>query len=185
MSVQWWFSSNPHHHAVKITFFHTKGNFVLLTSSVGLKKPVKKRSIPHTHSCIHQSGLQKGFVTFSKRTDIYKRKTDAERKYTEKGRYCAMKREREKGERAQTNRKLKRGGLRSNRREPGGSNWQRWLQLEKCSTRAWWMRLRVATRLFHLNFSVSRSRRPFSASQASEQLSLVSASREGPINFPF
>ena len=30
--------------------------------------------IPHTHSCIHQSGLQKGFVTFSKRTDIYKRK---------------------------------------------------------------------------------------------------------------
>ena len=30
--------------------------------------------IPHTHSCIHQSGLQKGYVTFSKRTDIYKRK---------------------------------------------------------------------------------------------------------------
>ena len=30
--------------------------------------------IPHTHSCIHQSGLQKGFVTFSKRRDIYKRK---------------------------------------------------------------------------------------------------------------
>ena len=29
---------------------------------------------PHTHSCIHQSGLQKGFVTFSKMTDIYKRK---------------------------------------------------------------------------------------------------------------
>ena len=28
----------------------------------------------HTHPCIHQSGLQKGFVTFSKRTDIYKRK---------------------------------------------------------------------------------------------------------------
>ena len=35
------------------------------------------------------------------------------------------------------------------------------------------------------NFSVSRSCRPFSASHASEQLSLVSASREGPINFPF
>ena len=35
------------------------------------------------------------------------------------------------------------------------------------------------------DFSVSRSRRPFSASQASEQLSLVSASREGPIKFPF
>ena len=30
--------------------------------------------ISHTYSCIHQSGLQKGFVTFSKRTDIYKRK---------------------------------------------------------------------------------------------------------------
>ena len=30
--------------------------------------------IRHTYSCIHQSGLQKGFVTFSKRTDIYKRK---------------------------------------------------------------------------------------------------------------
>ena len=35
------------------------------------------------------------------------------------------------------------------------------------------------------DFSHSRSRRPFSVSQASEQLSLVSASREGPINFPF
>ena len=35
------------------------------------------------------------------------------------------------------------------------------------------------------NFSVSRSCRPLSASHASEQLSLVSASREGPINFPF
>ena len=34
------------------------------------------------------------------------------------------------------------------------------------------------------DFSVCRSRRPFSASQSSEQLSLVSASREGPINFP-
>ena len=34
------------------------------------------------------------------------------------------------------------------------------------------------------NFSVSRSCRPFSASHASEQLSLVRASREGPINFP-
>ena len=50
--------------------------------------------IPHTHSCIHQSGLQKGFVTFSKRTDIYKKKTDAERKNTEKGRYCVIERER-------------------------------------------------------------------------------------------
>ena len=35
------------------------------------------------------------------------------------------------------------------------------------------------------NFSVSRSCRPLSASHASEQLSLVSASREEPINFPF
>ena len=35
------------------------------------------------------------------------------------------------------------------------------------------------------NFSVSRSCRPFCASHASEQLSLVSASREGPKNFPF
>ena len=35
------------------------------------------------------------------------------------------------------------------------------------------------------DLSVSRSRTPFSASQASEQLSLVSASSEGPINFPF
>ena len=37
----------------------------------------------------------------------------------------------------------------------------------------------------YVDFSVSRSRRPFSVSQTSEQLSLVSASREGPINFPF
>ena len=35
------------------------------------------------------------------------------------------------------------------------------------------------------DFSVSRSRRLFFASHASEQLSLVSASREGPINFHF
>ena len=35
------------------------------------------------------------------------------------------------------------------------------------------------------DFSVSRSRRTFSASQASDQLSLVSALREGPINFSF
>ena len=48
-------------------------------------------------------------------------------KNTEKGRYCAMEREREReregggGERAETNRKLKRGGLRGDRREPGGS----------------------------------------------------------------
>ena len=35
------------------------------------------------------------------------------------------------------------------------------------------------------NFSVSRSCRPFSVSHASEQLSLVRASREGPLNFPF
>ena len=35
------------------------------------------------------------------------------------------------------------------------------------------------------DFSAGRSHRPFSASQASEQLSLVSASREGPIKFPF
>ena len=74
--------------------------------------------IPHTHSCIHQSGLQKGFVTFSKRTDIYKRKQMQKGKNTEKGRYCAMERERERegeggggggGERewAETSRKLK------------------------------------------------------------------------------
>ena len=35
------------------------------------------------------------------------------------------------------------------------------------------------------NFSNSSSRRPFSASHASEQLSLVSASREGPTLFHF
>ena len=35
---------------------------------------VNVKFIAHTHSCIHQSGLQKGFVTFSKRTDIFKRK---------------------------------------------------------------------------------------------------------------
>ena len=40
--------------------------------------------IPHTHSCIHQSGLQKGFVTFSKRTDIYKRKQMQKRKIQRK-----------------------------------------------------------------------------------------------------
>ena len=36
----------------------------------------KMKFIPHTHSCIHQSGyrLQKGFVTFSKGSDIYKGK---------------------------------------------------------------------------------------------------------------
>ena len=109
----------------------------------------KMKFIPHTHSCIRQSGLQKGFVTFSKRTDIYKGKQMQKGNIQRKVGIVRW-REREKGERAQTNRKLKRGGLRSNRREPGGSNWQRWLQLEKCLTRAWWMRLRVATRLFHL-----------------------------------
>ena len=69
--------------------------------------------IPHTHSCIHQSGLQKGFVTLSKRTDIYKRKQMQKGKYRE--RLCdgerEREREREKGEWAETNRKLKRGGL--------------------------------------------------------------------------
>ena len=35
------------------------------------------------------------------------------------------------------------------------------------------------------NFSISRSRRPFSAFRTSKQLSLVSASREGPANFRF
>ena len=119
--------------------------------------------IPHTHSCIQQSGLQKGFVTFSKRADIYKRKQMQKGKIQRKARIVRWReRERERGGReggrkggreggwAETNRKLKRGGLRSDRQEPGGSNWQRWLQLEKCSTRAWWMRLRVATQLFHL-----------------------------------
>ena len=131
--------------------------------------------IPHTHSCIHQSWLQKGFVTFSNRTEIYKRKhmqkgkiqrkvgivqwrerereRERERqreRERERERETERERERGGGGRAETNRKLKRGGLQSDRREPGGSNWQRWLQLEKCSTRAWWMRLRVATRPFHL-----------------------------------
>ena len=49
-----------------------------------------------------------------------------------------MEREREGGggvERAETSRKVKRGGLRSDRREPGGSNWQWWLELEKCTVR--------------------------------------------------
>ena len=42
--------------------------------------------IPHTHSCIHQSGYrsQKGLVTFSKRTDIYKRKQTQKGKISRK-----------------------------------------------------------------------------------------------------
>ena len=43
VSVQWWFSSNPHHHAMKIIFLITpKEIFVLLTSSVCLKKSEKE-----------------------------------------------------------------------------------------------------------------------------------------------
>ena len=103
------------------------------------------------------------------------------------------------------------GNVRWRERERGGGGTGRNKQkaqargLAKWSTRAWWIQLRAAvTRAREVfdeslvdaadsgdsafpsgDFSVSRSRRPFSASQASEQLSLVSASREGPINFPF
>ena len=51
--------------------------------------------IPHTHSCIHQSGLHKGFVTFSKRTDIYKRKQMQKGKIQRKARIVRW-RERER-----------------------------------------------------------------------------------------
>ena len=96
-------------------------------------------------------------------------------------------RESERGERAETSRKLKWGGLRSDRRESG------WIQL----TMMTWAREVFDESLVDAaesgesafpsngNFSVSRSCRPFSVSHASEQLSLVRASREGPINFPF
>ena len=54
--------------------------------------------IPHSYLCIHQSGLQKDFVTFSKRTDIYKRKQMQKRKIQRKvGIVRWRERERERG----------------------------------------------------------------------------------------
>ena len=86
--------------------------------------------IPYTYSCIHQSGLQKGFVTFSKRTDINKRKQMQKGKIQRKvgiAQWRERERERWGGggggvEWAETSRKVERGGLRSDRQEPCGSN---------------------------------------------------------------
>ena len=84
--------------------------------------------IPHTHSCIHQSGLQKGFVTFNKRTDIYKRNRCTKEKYKERQVLCDGERERERereregGGMGRNQQKAQARGLRSDRQEPGGSN---------------------------------------------------------------
>ena len=79
--------------------------------------------IPHTHSCIHQSGLQKRFVTFSKRTDVYKRKQMQKRKIQRKvGIVRWREREREGGGTGRNQQKAQVRGLRSDWRESGGSN---------------------------------------------------------------
>ena len=113
--------------------------------------------ILHTHACLPQSGLQKGFVTFSKTTDIYKRKQMQKRKIQRKVGIVRW-REREK----QTERERGGGGTGRNQQKAQARGLAKW------STRAWWiqltavtrarevfdeslwLRLRVATRLLHL-----------------------------------
>ena len=136
--------------------------------------------IRHTHSCIHQNGFKKGIVTFSQRTSIYTRKTDAGwKKYREV--ICEGERKGAGGGG---------GGQEESLRGPFEVIDETLVDLtdsreawEVFATRAWWMRLRVATQLSFGNFPVSRGCRPFFAPHASEQLSLVSASMEGPTNF--
>ena len=150
--------------------------------------------IPHMHTCIPQSssGLQKGFVTFSQRTDIFKRKQKQKRKIQRKVGFVRC-RERERERERERDR-----GMGRNQQKAQSMGLAKW------STRDWWIQLTAVTPTREVfdeslldaaesgdlafpsgDFSVSRSRRPFFASHASEQLSLVSASREGPINFPF
>ena len=153
--------------------------------------------IPHTHSCIHQSRLQKGFVTFSKRTDIFIKENRCRKEKYRERQVLSMEREREREREREKKREGGRGKGRNQQKAQARG-------LAKWSTRAWWIQLTAVTPAREVfdeslvdaaesgdlafpsgDFSVSRSRRTFSASQASEQLSLVSASREGPINFPF
>ena len=44
----------------------------------------KMKFIPHTHSCIHQSGLQKGFVTLAKGQTFIKENRCRKEKYRER-----------------------------------------------------------------------------------------------------
>ena len=142
--------------------------------------------IPHTYSCIHQSGLQKGFVTFSKRTDIYKRKQMQKVKIQRKVGIVQWRERRGWNGRKPAERSSE-GACEVideslvGPTDSGDSSW-RSARFDESLVDAG----ESGDSAFPSgDFSVRRSRRPFSASQASEQLSLVSASREGPINFPF
>ena len=65
--------------------------------------------IPPMRSCIHQSGLQTGFVTFSKRTTQKFIKESGCRKEKYRESLVSCEGEREKEDRAETNRKFKPG----------------------------------------------------------------------------